>query len=58
MFVIIPNKITGLKNIEANMKNIKWNDALKAGQSKNMHVTMPKFKIEKEIDIKPILQKV
>lgn len=58
MFLIIPNEITGLKNVEANLEKVQWDESIKAGLAKKLHIDMPKFKVESTIDVKPILQKV
>lgn len=58
MFIIIPNEINGLKNIETNMGNVKWQEAIAGGKLQHLHLDMPKFKLESTIDIEPLLKEV
>ena len=57
MFIIIPNEITGLAEVEKNLDKITINQLLD-GTKDDVKVFLPKFKIESEIRLEKPLSKV
>lgn len=57
MFIILPDEFNGLPKIEENHDKINYTE-LSNGRKTEVELTMPKFKIESEFDLKSTLQKV
>ncbi|XP_063991147.1 uncharacterized protein LOC135169781 [Diachasmimorpha longicaudata] len=59
MIIILPREITGLKAIEDQLNNINFLELLKDKLSlRNINLQLPKFKIESNLNLNPILQKM
>ncbi|KAK0162040.1 hypothetical protein PV327_008413 [Microctonus hyperodae] len=57
MFIILPDEFNGLAKIEENYDKINFAE-LSNGRKTEVELTMPKFKIENEFDLKSTLQKL
>ncbi|KAK0170431.1 hypothetical protein PV328_010995 [Microctonus aethiopoides] len=57
MFIIVPDEFNGLAKIEENHDKINYTE-LSNGRKTEVELTMPKFKIESEFDLKSTLQKL
>ncbi|KAK0178590.1 hypothetical protein PV327_007468 [Microctonus hyperodae] len=57
MFIILPNEINGLANIEENYHQINF-DEYSNGQKSEVELVMPKFSFQTELDLKSTLQKM
>lgn len=55
MVVILPNEINGLENVRQNLEKINLSEMLNSGFKREVELYMPKFEIESEIDLKPVL---
>jgi len=56
MQVLIPLERNGLRELEEKLKNQNIQDLFEKGSSKtSVHIKLPKFKLEKKIDLKQIL---
>lgn len=58
MFILLPNKRTGLAQLEADLKNVNIPDLCKTMQDSRVTVSLPKFRIEFEISLVDALSKV
>jgi serpin B len=58
MLIILPNKKTGLKELESKLKTLDLNDISSKMYSTEVNVEIPKFKIEFEVELKEPLTKV
>lgn len=56
MFIILPNEINGLLNVESNLYKIDFGRL--RGYKSSVDLYLPKFKIESKFDLKEILEKV
>ncbi|KAK0083851.1 hypothetical protein PV325_008097 [Microctonus aethiopoides] len=57
MFIILPNELNGLTNIEENYHQINFDELLN-GQKSEVEVYLPKFSFENELNLKTTLQKM
>ncbi|XP_008544121.1 antichymotrypsin-2 [Microplitis demolitor] len=57
MIIILPNEVTGLRNIEEGINKIKF-ERLLSGEQYEIDLFIPKFKIESKIDLKNSLNKL
>ena len=55
MIIVLPNKQEGLPEMEAKINENSLNEANVEMKSARMHVAIPKFKLEAEIDLKDLL---
>lgn len=58
MFIILPNKRTGLAKLEQDLKNVNIHDLSKNLYRTEVEVLLPKFKIEFELSLVNALRKV
>lgn len=58
MIIILPNEIDGLFEVEKKLQNIKLSDILNQGYEQEIQLYLPKFKVESEIHLNNVLQKV
>lgn len=58
MIIVLPNKRDGLNEVEEKLKTHHISDSIKKMRNFNVRVTLPKFKIEYEIDLTDTLIKV
>lgn len=58
MFIILPNKRTGLAALEEKLSSINLKDLSKNMFNVDVHVTLPKFKVEFSLSLKETLTKV
>lgn len=58
MIIILPNEIDGLTEVEKKLPNIKLSDILNQGYEQEIQLYLPKFKVESEIHLNSVLQKV
>lgn len=58
MFIILPNKKDGLKKLEADLGSVDIASLAERLHSTEVNVSLPKFKVEYEIKLKPLLKKV
>ncbi|XP_031635358.1 ovalbumin-related protein X-like [Contarinia nasturtii] len=56
--IILPNSRTGLSALEKKMKNYKLKDIISKMKLTTCCVTIPKFKVEFEIDLKSVLKEL
>lgn len=56
--VVLPNGRTGLPALEASLKNYDLSKIISQMRKQKVEVTMPKFKIEYQIELTNVLQKV
>ncbi|XP_053596778.1 leukocyte elastase inhibitor isoform X1 [Microplitis demolitor] len=56
MFIILPNEINGLLNVESNLYKIDFGRL--RGYKSSVDLYLPKFKIESKFDLKEILEKL
>lgn len=56
--IILPNKRTGLAELEGKLKNYDLKKVSEELYKTEVEVTIPKFKVEFEVKLKPTLQKV
>jgi len=57
MVIVLPHERTGLENVIKNFDASKIEESLKRGRTgEDVHIYMPKFKLETSYDLKPILQ--
>lgn len=58
MVIVLPNEIDGLKALEGTLGASNINDILRDLHSAKVRVSLPKFKLEKFIDLSAVLQTV
>ncbi|XP_076757219.1 serine protease inhibitor 3/4-like [Xylocopa sonorina] len=58
LVIIIPNKIDGLERLERKLQNMRITEFLNQGQDTPLKLYLPKFKVEKELDVATTLQKL
>ncbi|XP_076671483.1 serine protease inhibitor 3/4 isoform X12 [Andrena cerasifolii] len=58
MVIILPNEINGLPMVEKKLQGMSIADILKQGYEREVQLQLPKFKIEKKIDLNSVLEKV
>ncbi|XP_043281346.1 alaserpin-like [Venturia canescens] len=58
MYIILPNKKSGLKHLEKNFHQITVQQLIARGTKKKVYIHLPKFKIESEIDLKEPLSRM
>ncbi|XP_015120892.1 antichymotrypsin-2 [Diachasma alloeum] len=58
MFLIVPNEINGLKDIEKNLKTLGMDTIRKHGVMRDVALEMPKFKMESTTDLKPVMEEM
>lgn len=59
MLIIVPNEIDGLEEVEKNLEKISVNyDHIKNRYTQKINLSLPKFKIESEHDLKHHLSEV
>lgn len=55
MVIILPKEIDGLKTVEEKLQSMNLSSLLAERKSRKVRVKMPKFKLEKFIDLTQIL---
>lgn len=55
MFIVLPNKIDGLPELELKMHEASLDDSNVEMRSAKLHVAIPKFKLDADIKLKDIL---
>ncbi|XP_076671481.1 serine protease inhibitor 3/4 isoform X10 [Andrena cerasifolii] len=58
MVIILPNEINGLPMVEKKLQGMSIADILKQGYEREVQLQLPKFKIEKKIDLNSVLEKM
>lgn len=58
MLLILPNKRDGLQELELKLKDINFSSLTEQMQMESVQLLLPKFKIDFECHLKPVLQKV
>ncbi|CAD7014303.1 serine protease inhibitor 42Dd isoform X2 [Ceratitis capitata] len=58
MLILLPNKIDGLSALEKKLANVDFNQITERLQSHSVDVSLPKFRIEFNIDLKEPLQQL
>ena len=58
MVIILPNEINGLPMVEKKLQGMSMADILKQGYEGPVKLFLPKFKIEKMMDLEPVLKKM
>lgn len=59
MVIIVPDEVKGgLDHVIDNLESFNSTRLAKSGYSREIHLYLPKFKVESEIDLKEPLQKV
>lgn len=58
MFIVLPNKIDGLPELELKMHEASLDDSNVEMRSAKLHVAIPKFKLDADIKLKDILIKM
>ncbi|XP_076634199.1 uncharacterized protein LOC143348166 [Colletes latitarsis] len=58
MVVILPNEVNSLFEVEKRLEGININDILNQGYERELHLYLPKFRIEKKIDLNDVLKKL
>ncbi|XP_076757223.1 serpin B3-like [Xylocopa sonorina] len=58
LVIIIPNEIEGLEQLEGKLQNMKLTEFLNQGQDTPLKLYLPKFRVEKQLDVTPALQKL
>ena len=58
MVIILPNEINGLPMVEKKLQSMSIADILKQGYEREVQLQLPKFKIEKKIDLNSVLEKM
>ena len=58
MFIVLPNKIDGLPELEMKMNEISLDDSNAEMRSAKLHVAIPKFKLHADVKLKDILIKM
>lgn len=51
MFVILPNKVNGYLQLVPKLRNITLKSLYHSGSMKNVHLYLPKFKVETDISL-------
>lgn len=55
MFIVLPNKIHGLLELESKMHETSLDDSNVEMRSAKLHVAIPKFKLDADVKLKDIL---
>lgn len=55
MFIVLPNKMDGLPELEAKLHETSLDDSNVEMRSAKLHVSIPKFKLEADVKLKDIL---
>lgn len=55
MFIVLPNKIDGLPELESKLHETSLDDSNMDMRSAKLHVAIPKFKLEADVKLKEIL---
>ncbi|XP_059353101.1 leukocyte elastase inhibitor-like isoform X1 [Daphnia carinata] len=55
MFIVLPNKVDGLPELEAKLHETSLDDSNVEMRSAKLHVSLPKFKLEADVKLKDIL---
>ncbi|XP_076242554.1 antichymotrypsin-2 isoform X1 [Calliopsis andreniformis] len=58
MVIILPNEINGLAAVEQKLQSVSLADILNQGYERDVQLFLPKFKIEKKIELNGILGKM
>ncbi|XP_043264905.1 uncharacterized protein LOC122404748 [Colletes gigas] len=58
MVVILPNEVNGLFEVEKRLEGLNINDILNQGYERELHLYLPKFRIERKIDLNSVLKKL
>jgi len=58
MVIIVPDEIDGLSKIEENLEAFNHSYLAKNGYEREIHLFLPRFKIESTIDLQPTLEKL
>lgn len=58
MFILLPNSRTGLAALEEKLQNVNLKDLSKKMGNFDVHVTLPRFKVEYSLSLKDVLTKV
>ncbi|XP_076757224.1 serpin B3-like [Xylocopa sonorina] len=58
LVIIIPNEIEGLAQLEGKLQNMRLTEFLNQGQDTPLKLYLPKFRVEKQLDVTPALQKL
>lgn len=58
MFIILPNRRSGLAQLEAKLKTVNLQDLQRNMYKSEVEVSLPKFKIEFEVSLVDALRKV
>ena len=58
MVIILPNEINGLPMVEKKLQGMSIADILNQGYEREVQLQLPKFKIEKKIDLNSVLEKM
>lgn len=58
MIILLPDKVDGLRKLEENLTPVKLNDILSRLRTRQVEITMPKFKIETDIQLKENFREV
>lgn len=58
MVIILPNEINGLAGVEQKLQSMSMTDILNQGYERDVQLYLPKFKVEKKIELNPALEKV
>ncbi|XP_054740422.1 serine protease inhibitor 42Dd-like [Anastrepha obliqua] len=58
MLILLPNKVDGLQELEQKLTNVDLNLIATRMRAAGIHISLPKFRIEFDIDLKKPLQKL
>ncbi|XP_012147529.2 alaserpin isoform X3 [Megachile rotundata] len=58
MVIILPNEINGLAEVEKKLQNTNIKDILNEGYVRDVHLYLPKFKVESKMQLKEPLRKL
>jgi serpin B len=58
MFILLPDDLEGISNLEASLHAIDLPSTFRDMQSEELNVRLPKFKIETSLDLKSNLMEV
>lgn len=58
MFILLPDDVEGLQNVEENLVSLNIEDVISDCYNTKVNVKIPKFQLEKQIELNNVLEEV